>query len=138
MGPAPLIRPMRDADADAVARIQSAAGEASQWDPRGYLAFESTVLELDGQIAAFLVTRQTAPDEAEILNLAVDPDYRRRGLARKLLAAAFRQPRTFFLEVRQSNTAAQSLYRSLGFTECGRRPGYYRNPDEDAVLMRRD
>ncbi|MCL4842987.1 MAG: ribosomal protein S18-alanine N-acetyltransferase [Bryobacteraceae bacterium] len=138
MGPEPLIRPMRDADADAVARIQSAAGEASQWDPRGYLPFESTVLELDGHVAAFLVIRQTAPDEAEILNLAVDPAHRRRGLARKLLAAAFRAPRTFFLEVRESNASAQALYRSLGFTECGRRPGYYRQPDEAAILMRRD
>lgn len=138
MGTEPLIRPMRDGDADAVARIQSAAGEASQWDPRGYLAFEASVLELDGQIAAFLVIRQTAPDEAEILNIAVDPAHRRRGLARKLLASAFRSPRTFFLEVRQSNTSAQALYRSFGFTRCGRRPGYYRHPDEDAILMRRD
>jgi ribosomal-protein-alanine N-acetyltransferase len=138
MVPEPLIRPMRDADADAVARIQSAAGEASQWDPRGYLPFESTVLELDGHVAAFLVIRQTAPDEAEILNIAVDPAHRRRGLARRLLAAALRQPRTFFLEVRESNAAAQALYRSLGFTACGHRPGYYRHPDEPAVLMRRD
>ncbi|HAX40959.1 MAG TPA: ribosomal protein S18-alanine N-acetyltransferase [Bryobacteraceae bacterium] len=138
MGPEPLIRPMRDADAEAVSRIQSAAGEASQWDPRGYLAFEAFVLELDGHIAAFLVIRQTAPDEAEILNIAVDPAHRRRGLARRLLAAAFRQPRTFFLEVRQSNIAAQALYRSLGFHVCGRRPGYYRHPDEPAILMRRD
>ena len=138
MGADPLIRPMKEEDAEAVLRIQAAAGEASQWDPRGYLAFEAIVLEWEGAVAAFLVTRRTAPDEQEILNIAVAPESRRRGFARRLIAHALQAGGIFYLEVRESNTAARSLYRNLGFQECGRRPGYYRNPDEAAVIMRRD
>lgn len=139
MGAEPLIRPMRDSDADAVARIQAAAPEASQWDPRGYLAFEAYVVEVAGEVAGFAVSRSTAPDEAELLNVAVSPEYRRRGLARLLIErAALAGNRTLFLEVRESNEAGRALYRALGFTECGRRPDYYSQPVEAAVLMRRD
>lgn len=138
MGAAPLIRPMRDSDAGAVARIQASTLEASQWDPRGYLAFDAFVVEVAGEVAGFLVMRRTAPDEVEILNLAVAPAHRRRGLARLLLErAALGQPAALYLEVRESNRAAQALYRALGFTDCGRRPDYYQHPAEAAVLMRR-
>lgn len=138
MGAEPLIRPMRDSDADAVARIQAAAPESSQWDPRGYLAFEAFVVEVGGEVAGFAVSRRTAPDEAEILNVAVAPTWRRRGLARKLIArAAPAEVRTLFLEVRESNQAARALYLAAGFTEYGRRPGYYQHPAEAAVLMRK-
>lgn len=134
-----LIRPMRDADAEAVARIQAATPEASQWDPRGYLAFDAFVAEVENEVAGFVVLRRTAPDEAEILNLAVAPARRRQGLARRLLEhAALARPVALFLEVRESNHGAQALYRALGFTAYGRRPGYYERPAEAAVLMRRD
>lgn len=139
MGAEALIRTMRNADAEAVARIQASTPEASQWDPRGYLAFDASVVEMDGAVAGFLVLRRTAPDEAEILNLAVAPAHRRRGLARLLLErVALARPVALYLEVRESNQAALSLYRALGFVACGRRPGYYRSPPEAAVLMRRD
>lgn len=138
MGTAPLIRRMREEDGPAVAVIQGEAGEASQWDPPGYLAFDAHVLEVNGVVAGFLVMRATAPDEAEILNLAVAPAWRRRGLARLLLErVAFAQPRALFLEVRESNSTARALYAAMGFAECGRRPGYYREPDEAAIVMRR-
>lgn len=138
MGPQPLIRPMRDGDAAAAARIQASAPGASQWDPRGYLAFDAWVIEADNEIAGFLAARRTAPDEAEILNLAIEPRFRRRGFARRLLEyALLRQPLTLYLEVRASNAPARALYASLGFTEYGRRPAYYSHPAEDAILMRR-
>jgi [ribosomal protein S18]-alanine N-acetyltransferase len=139
MGAEPLIRPMRDSDADAVACIQAAAQEASQWDPRGYLAFEAFVVEVEGEVAGFAVSRRTAPDEAEILNVAVAPRWRRRGLARLLIERATpAEARALFLEVRESNEAARAFYRAAGFTEYGRRPDYYSHPLEAAILMRRD
>jgi ribosomal-protein-alanine N-acetyltransferase len=80
-------------------------------------------------------------DEAEIANLAVSPDARRQGIGARLLDYALdiareRQCRVVFLEVRESNIAARSLYDSRGFTVAGRRPKYYRKPVEDALVLR--
>lgn len=81
-------------------------------------------------------------DESEIANLAVAPEARRRRIGLLLLdrilqAAASLGARTVFLEVRQSNVAAQRLYAARGFEVSGRRRGYYRKPAEDALIMRR-
>jgi len=87
---------------------------------------------------------QTVVDEMHIHNLAVDPAQQRRGLGRKLLEmalglAARRGAQRALLEVRQSNWAAQRLYRSLGFQGVAVRRGYYTHPSEDAlVLEKRD
>jgi [ribosomal protein S18]-alanine N-acetyltransferase len=83
---------------------------------------------------------QVAADEAQILNLAVHPERRRRGLGRLLLAivleAARRQgARTAWLEVRPSNLAALSLYGAAGFAQRGVRRGYYESPREDALVL---
>ena len=87
----------------------------------------------------FLVTRQTAPGEREILNLAVDPSQRRRGVARALLQAAFgREKSQWFLEVRESNQSALQLYRSAGFHVTGRRESYYNDPPESGIVMKFD
>lgn len=82
-----------------------------------------------------------AVDEGEILNLGVAPDQRRRGIGRALIDAVLARlcdagVRTVYLEVRESNAPARSLYASLGFAAVGRRPGYYRLPREDAVILR--
>jgi [ribosomal protein S18]-alanine N-acetyltransferase len=79
-------------------------------------------------------------DEMHILNLAVDAAQRRRGIARRLLAAGLAQARELgaelaWLEVRPSNLAARKLYESFGFKEVGRRPGYYDDTREDALLL---
>lgn len=83
-----------------------------------------------------------APDEGQILNLAVHPDRRREGLGRKILdrllaEASARGLGLVSLEVRVSNTAAISLYESAGFTVEGRRPHFYKQPAEDAFVMLR-
>jgi ribosomal-protein-alanine acetyltransferase len=85
----------------------------------------------------------SAADEAEIMNVAVTPAARRAGVGRCIVThlvatAAAAGARAVFLEVRQSNAAARALYVTLGFSEVARRRGYYSNPDEDAVVMRRD
>jgi ribosomal-protein-alanine N-acetyltransferase len=82
-------------------------------------------------------------DEMHILNLAVHPEHRRRGHARRLLAEGLGQARTLgaelaWLEVRMSNLAAQALYKSFGFREVGRRPRYYDDTQEDALLLTLD
>ncbi len=79
-------------------------------------------------------------EEMHILNLAVHPEQRRRGVARRLLATAMTQARDLgaqvaWLEVRPSNDPALSLYHSFGFRQVGRRPRYYDDTQEDALLL---
>ncbi len=91
--------------------------------------------KLWGYIVYWLVA-----DEMHILNLAVHPGKRRRGVARALLAEALSRSRSAgaeqaWLEVRPSNTPALALYASFGFKEVGRRPRYYEDTQEDAILL---
>lgn len=95
----------------------------------------------DGTGVAGYVIALDAADEGEILNLAVAPDGRRRGLGRALVEEVLaelseRGARDIYLEVRESNAAARALYAAHGFREVGRRPGYYRRPVEDAIVLR--
>ena len=123
-------------DLAAIAAIQEKSPEASQWDPASYLDYECSVASSGGRVLGFLVVRQIAADEREILNLAVDPAARRRGLARKLLENELRRAKTqWFLEVRASNCRAIKLYESAGFRVAGRRESYYQNPDESGIVM---
>lgn len=84
---------------------------------------------------------QVVAGEAHIHNLAVAPDARRQGLARRLLALTLEfvagKARVVHLEVRAGNAPARALYRAMGFREVGERPGYYSAPTEDAVLLSR-
>ena len=109
--------------------------------------------ELENQCAAFLVAEDAvtgdvlgyagllvAADEGYITNVAVFPEYRRRGVAAQLLSVFenfARGNRLAFLtlEVRPSNTAAIALYESLGFRQAGRRKNYYDLPKEDALIL---
>lgn len=92
-----------------------------------------------GYILGYAVIRVLG-DEGEVQRIAVYPDYRRQGIARKLMDAmvAFsraRRVRAIALEVRESNLGARNLYNSYGFREEAVRKGYYHNPPEDAVIM---
>lgn len=90
----------------------------------------------------FILIRSVA-DEAEILTLAVEPAARRRGLGARLVrdgaaTAAAHGAARLFLEVADDNQAALALYAGAGFTEAGRRPGYYARPDgrrQDALIL---
>jgi ribosomal-protein-alanine N-acetyltransferase len=91
-------------------------------------------------VAGYLIAREVA-GTGEVLNLAVAPEFRRRGVGGALLRAglkAFRNRRVdeVFLEVRESNHSARSLYASHGFRPVGQRAAYYRNPKEDALVFR--
>jgi ribosomal-protein-alanine N-acetyltransferase len=154
------IRQGRAEDLRQVAAIQEASPEASQWNPADYLT-RNFLVAVDtgavdrgehGAIAGFAVTRRTAPDEMELLNLAVAPRFRRRGIGRRLVEslgiARFdaagkgrNSPETevafcVFLEVRESNGAAREFYKSLGFQEVSVRRNYYHLPAESAIVMK--
>ena len=97
------------------------------------------VLKENKRVIGYTLVSSVA-DEAEVLNVAIHKDFRRRGLARRLLEEAFATVdnagvKKVYLEVRESNCAARSLYRSLGFESCAIRRSYYRNPTENAVIM---
>ena len=130
------IRPGTPADLERIAAIQIASNEAAHWEPADYVHYSFHVAELEGSVAGFLVTR-TIAGEMEILNLAVDPQFRRQGVARALMNHTLDTfTGTVYLEVRKSNHAAQTLYSALGFSPAGLRREYYESPKEDAIVMR--
>ena len=91
----------------------------------------------DDTVVGFLAFEQVV-DEGSIVEVAVHPDHRRRGIARGLITSAIDSAdglHTVFLEVRESNTPAIMLYESLGFERIAVRKGYYDRPKEDAVIM---
>ena len=97
------------------------------------------VAEQDGRVLGY-VGSQTVLDESDMMNVAVDLGYRRRGIARALieaLIAALAQggSRCLKLEVRVSNESARNLYESMGFQRLGLRKNYYQNPREDALIL---
>jgi ribosomal-protein-alanine N-acetyltransferase len=88
-------------------------------------------------VAGFLVSRALVEGETELLNLAVAPEFRRQGVARKLVESLLAEsPGVVYLEVRESNRAARQFYNHLGFQEVSSRPGYYRAPSEAAIVMK--
>jgi|SRR6185437_4692323 len=133
----PVLRRAEAGDLDAIAAIQAASPEAAHWRPDEYLAYDCYVETCDGQVVGFLCARRLSADEWEILNLAVEPNYRRRGVARRLLEwHRAVSPGSVFLEVRESNIGARKFYHSLGFQELSRRVEYYVNPPEAAIVMK--
>ena len=132
-----VIRAASEQDLPAIADIQSAAPEASQWNPRDYLIYECRVAEAESTVGGFIVVRPVAEREWEILNLAVAPGERRRGIGRQLLSdIVTRHAGEFFLEVRESNTPARQFYEYAGFRAITRRLQYYRDPVETAIVMK--
>jgi tRNA threonylcarbamoyladenosine biosynthesis protein TsaB len=134
-------------DLEAVQEITKRSPEAAQWSREAYAALNDQghsawVAVAEGTIGGLFVARLVG-DEAEVLNLAVDPAKRRAGIANALLNEAFAEFRRravhrVFLEVRESNAAALRFYEKQGFARTGQRAGYYREPAEAAVLMMRE
>ena len=95
-----------------------------------------------GQLIGY-VGSQTVLGETDMMNLAVAPEARRQGTGRALVLALVdalteKGSHSLMLEVRVSNTPAQKLYESMGFSQVGRRPKYYVNPREDALILRKE
>ena len=101
------------------------------------------LVALDGDRVAGYVGSQSVMGEADMMNVAVDPDYRRQGIAERLITMLVERLREnevycLLLEVRASNDNAKALYAKLDFMEVGRRKNYYRNPKEDALILRKE
>lgn len=99
------------------------------------------VARIGGQVAGY-AGMQHVLDEGDICNVAVFPQYRRRGIAREILLCLFRYAASngisqIMLEVRAGNLGAQALYAGLGFEPVGRRKNFYTAPTEDALLLRK-
>ena len=94
----------------------------------------------EGETVLGYVGSQTVLDETDMMNVAVHPDHRRRGVAAALITELVSRlkmqgSRCLKLEVRASNAPAIALYETLGFTQLGLRKNYYRNPKEDALIL---
>ena len=101
------------------------------------------LVALDGENVIGYVGSQTVIGETDMMNIAVHPDYRKQGVGTALITGLIealekKGSHSLMLEVRCSNTTAISVYHNLGFSEVGRRRNYYRNPKEDALIMRKE
>jgi ribosomal-protein-alanine acetyltransferase len=145
-----LVRPMSAADVERVLKIAESLREAPQWAASAYLAAINpdhsprriALVAADVESGApigFLVASLMAP-EAELETIAVAAEGQRRGVGARLLGTLQEELKMervteLLLEVRASNHGALGFYAALGFRETGRRPRYYADPEEDAVLM---
>lgn len=101
------------------------------------------LVAVDSETVVGYVGSQTVLGETDMMNIAVHPDYRKQGIGTGLILALIRElssrgSHSLMLEVRASNEQAISVYSKLGFSEIGRRRNYYRNPKEDALILRKE
>lgn len=141
-----IIRQMKAEDAPAIAAMEkccfsdpwSEASIASEvHNPLSYWL----VAEDQGRVVGY-VGSQSVLDAADMMNLAVAPEYRRKGIGKALVNALANHLQqnnviALLLEVRVSNTPAIALYEQMGFQQVGIRPNYYRHPREDALILRK-
>jgi ribosomal-protein-alanine N-acetyltransferase len=136
------IRPATMADVHSICAIERSAASAAHWPATEYeKLLQSGILlvaEHGSEIVGFVCAKEVA-GEAELENIAVAEPWRRSGVADRLIKAliehaAAQSIRRIFLEVRDSNSAARSLYEKHGFREVGKRRAYYQRPTGDAVI----
>jgi ribosomal-protein-alanine N-acetyltransferase len=136
---------MTEADVPIVAELDKISFSLP-WPERSF-RFEVTdnpasrcwVAEVDGRVVGMIVAWLFV-DEVHIATIATNPDFRRQGIAQELLTHTLRYTSdegavSSFLEVRESNIAAQEMYRKFGYESTGRRKRYYKDNNEDAILM---
>lgn len=142
-----ILRPATREDISAMMRLANHSATAAHWSRAQYgRVFDAVprrlvlMIEEAAVPKGFLIAQEVA-SEWEIENLAVAGAARRRGLATRLLGEFLNRVRragaaAVYLEVRESNRAARSLYEKCAFVESGRRRGYYSQPAEDAIVYR--
>ena len=142
-----IICPMERSHVPQIAKLE-AENFSAPWD-EGSISSELTnplsywLVALDGECVCGYVGSQSVLGEADMMNLAVASDYRRRGIASALLqtlqnALCANGVYSLTLEVRASNEAAIALYEAHGYAQVGRRPNYYFRPKEDALILRKE
>jgi ribosomal-protein-alanine N-acetyltransferase len=145
-----LIHPATLADLPAMMALEKRAATAAHWSAEQYEALfrasdpgrVALILWEESELQGFVIARVVGK-EWEIENIAVAGPARRRGLGTRLLGELLDSARAkgaaaVFLEVRESNQAARALYEKWAFRESGRRPRYYKDPAEVAILYRLD
>lgn len=123
-----VVREGEEADWSVFLALIELCPEAARWAD----TYPALVAEVEGRVAGFALYRLVA-GEGELLNLAVDPELRRGGVGRALIAALMPLAEHWHLEVRAGNTAAIGLYRAFGMEQVGRRERYY--SDGEAALL---
>ena len=144
----PVIRKMAIDDIPAVVELDKMSFSLP-WPERSFRfelsdnpASRCWVAEVEGRIVGMIVVWLLI-GEAHVATLATHPNFRRQGIAKRLLSHALQYltdegAQSSFLEVRASNSAAQEMYHKFGYRESGRRRRYYKDNDEDAILMKLD
>lgn len=145
-----LIRKATPEDVAIIRKLEHETETAAHWAEREYDALFAAgaprrvallaAEEADAEIVGFVIAR-CAADEWEIENVVVAPEQRRRDVGSALVREAVQEARrsgavSVLLEVRESNADARRLYEKIGFSQVGRRPDYYRNPPEAALLLK--
>ena len=139
---------MNESHVASVAAIEKECFGRDAWSERSVAGELTNALALwlvavEGDAVAGYVGSQTVCNETDMMNVAVTAEFRRRGIGEQLVTALVAELKAMdshclTLEVRASNTPAQAMYEKLGFAEIGRRPRYYQNPKEDALILRKD
>ena len=143
-----IITNMTEKHVAQVAELEKICFGSAAWSEK------SVASELENPLSVWLVAvedekvlgyvgSQTVIDETDMMNVAVHPDYRKQGIAGELIARLveslkLRNSHSLTLEVRASNEPAKNLYKMLDFEEIGIRKNYYRNPKEDALILRKE
>ncbi len=141
----PEFRRLSIEDIQTVSRLEKETFGSEAWTEKDYLE----ILGLD--YAYYLVASEgneilgscglrNMCGDGEITNVMIAPEARRRGIGYEMLCELMKRTeeigvRNFTLEVRSKNIPAITLYKKLGFTEEGKRPGFYRDPEDDAIIM---
>ena len=143
-----MIVPMHESHVAQVAELERICFGTEAWSEKSVASELNNPLSfwlvaVDGERVAGYVGSQTVLDESDMMNVAVHPDYRKQGIATALIVGLVeelrkRGSRCLTLEVRASNENAISVYQKLQFQEVGRRKNYYRNPKEDALILRKE
>ena len=139
---------MNESHVPSVAAIEKECFGRDAWSERSVAGELTNALALwlvavEGECVAGYVGSQTVCNETDMMNVAVTADYRRQGLGEKLVLDLVEElmaigSKCLTLEVRDSNTPARTLYEKLGFQQIGLRKNYYRNPKEDAYILRKE
>ncbi len=137
------VRAARPTDLEALVALEQQIF-SDPWSLEGFGQFLDgiTLVADDGNDVVGYAVARWVLEQGEILNLAVQAEHRRRGIAARLVhevlaALSERGVRYAFLEVRESNDGARAFYERLGFVEVGKRRNYYRRPREDALILAR-
>ena len=139
---------MNESHVAQVAELEKICFGSAAWSEKS-VASELTnalafwLVAVDGDRVAGYVGSQTVCDETDMMNVAVHPDFRRQGIGEKLVEQLVTELKSIgshalMLEVRVSNAPAIGLYEKMGFLQVGLRKNYYRNPKEDAMILRKE